>query len=448
MKLFGTDGIRGLVNSESMNPELALKMGQAIVRYCQKRNLPPKIIIGRDTRESGLMLEDALVSGIISAGGDAVLAGVIPTPGLSFLVRNEKAGAGLVISASHNDYGYNGLKPFNRDGTKFSDAEETEIEKYIKDEKFRGKVGKDFMPGKKIILRDAKEKYVNFFLENLPEEIERGSIKLILDCANGAECEVATAVFGKIAKEINCLFTEPNGKNINEDCGSQYIGTLRTEVMKQKADLGLAFDGDGDRMIAIDEKGNALTGDQIIFIIAKMLKEKGELENDLVVTTVMSNLGFVNDLKNLGIGHIATAVGDRQVFFEMKKSGAVLGGEESGHIIFTDFHSAGDGIVGGIMLISAMNYFGKPLSELAAEVTLFPKILVNVEVKSKPEINTIPEIINIIKEVKNKLGSDGRVLVRYSGTENLCRVMVEGRDEKEIADHAKKIAKVISNCLS
>ena len=314
-------GFEGLVNEENMSPELALKMGKALVFFCDKRNLPNKILIARDTRESGQMLEDAMAAGTISMGSDAVLAGVIPTPGLAWLVQEEQAGAGIMISASHNDYEYNGLKPFKNDGTKFTDVEELEMEKYIRDEKFERKVGKDFAPGKKIILKDAKEKYVNFFLENLPKETEKGSIKLILDCANGAECDIAPAVFGKIAKEISCIFAEPDGKNINEDCGSQHIENLKKEVVRKRADLGLAFDGDGDRLIAIDEKGNALTGDQIIYVIAKMLKEKGKLDNDLVVTTVMSNLGFVVSLKKLGIRHFATAVGDRQVFFEMKKTG-------------------------------------------------------------------------------------------------------------------------------
>jgi phosphoglucosamine mutase len=447
MKLFGTDGIRGLTNSENMNPELALRMGQALVLYCKKRSLPLKIIIARDTRDSGQMLEDALIAGIISMGADAVLARVLPTPGLAFLVREEKAGAGIVISASHNDNSYNGLKPFKEDGTKLSDEEETEIEKYIQDKKIERKTGKDFKPGEKIILTDAKEKYIDFFLAKLPAEAKRANFKLVLDCAHGSTYEIAPAVFEKIVKEIDCLFSKPDGKNINDNCGSQYVESIQKEVVGKGADLGLAFDGDGDRLIAIDEKGNGLTGDQIIYIIAKMLKEKGELNNDFVITTVMSNLGFVASLKKLGIQHIATSVGDRQVFFEMGKRGAVLGGEESGHIIYTGFHAAGDGIVGGIMLLAAMNYFGRPLSDLAAELTLFPKILVNIEVTDKPEIGTVPEISSVIKEIENKLGGEGRVLVRYSGTENLCRVMVEGRDEKEIKKYAQDIADNVKKYL-
>ena len=450
MKLFGTDGIRDVVGGEKMNPDIAMKFGKAMVSFCRKRKILPDIVIARDTRESGPELEEAVVSGIIFAGGKAILAGIIPTPGLAYLAREKKAGAGIMISASHNPYQHNGLKPFKSDGTKFSDEEEAEIEKYILEKKSDGKAEEDHILGKKIILSDSnsKEEYINFLSEKFFSHFKVSDLKIVLDCANGATYEVAPAVFGKVVKDLFLLYTSPDGRNINDNCGSQYVENLKKEMVKRKADLGLAFDGDGDRVIAVDEKGNALTGDQIIYIIAKMLKEKGELKNDLVVATVMSNLGFVKDLEKMGIVHVATAVGDRQVFFEMKKRGAILGGEECGHIIFSDFHPTGDGMVGGMMLIAAMDYFGKPLSELAGEVTLFPKLLVNVEVGSKPELKTIPEIQDIIKEVENKLGGEGRVFVRYSGTENLCRVMVEGRDKKEIAKYAHQIADAISSNLS
>jgi phosphoglucosamine mutase len=450
MKLFGTDGIRDKVGGEKMNVEIATKFGEAMALFCRKRNLPAKIVIGRDTRESGPSLEEAVVAGIISAGGEALLAGVIPTPGVSFLVSEEKSGAGIVVSASHNPFEYNGLKPFKSDGTKFSDEEEKEIEEYISEDVSSEKNGQDNISGKKIILPDAKEKYINFLWEkfNSAGSLALGSKKIVLDCANGATCEVAPIVFGKIVKEMKLLYISHDGRNINCNCGSQHTDNLSEAVLNTKADLGLAFDGDGDRVIAVDEKGQELTGDQMIYIIAKFLKEKGRLKKDLVVTTVMSNLGFVSALRELGIGHFATAVGDRPVFFEMIKRGAVLGGEESGHIIYTDFHPTGDGIAGGMMLLAAMDHFKKPLSKLAGEIILFPKLLVNVEVKRKPEIETIPEISKIIKEVESELGEDGRVLVRYSGTENLCRVMVEGRSEGEIKKYSNQIAKVIKDNLS
>ncbi len=446
MKLFGTDGIRDAFGGEKVNPEMAAALGKAIVYFCRKRNLPARIIIGRDPRESGPILKDAVAAGVTSMGAEAVVAGVLPTPAVAWLVGEQKAGAGIVISASHNPFRDNGFKPFKNDGTKLSEEEEKEIEKYILNGASTEK--NESVSGEKTALPDAKEKYINFLLEKFSSGFFSDNLKIVLDCANGATFEVAPAVFEKFAKEADLLCANPDGININENCGSQHPENLKKEVLRKKANLGLAFDGDGDRVIAVDEKGNILTGDQMIYVIAKFLKEKGRLKKNLVVTTAMSNLGFVEALKKLGIGHIATAVGDRQVFFEMKKSGAVLGGEESGHIIYSDFFPTGDGIAGGLLLLSAMDYFKKPLSELAGEITLFPKLLVNVEVGSKPDLGTIPEIQDIIKEAEGKLGSKGRVFVRYSGTENLCRVMVEGRSEKKIKDYANKIAGIIKKKLA
>lgn len=446
VKLFGTDGIRALVNEENMGPEMGVKMGKALVAYCEKRKLPAKIVIGRDTRESGEMLENAVVSGILSMGGEATLAGVIPTPGLACLVRETKAGSGIVISASHNPFFHNGLKPFNSDGTKFTDEQEAEVQEYIVQGNAK-KVGLDYVSGKKTVIADGMERYINFLLKQIPE-IKPGRMSVVLDCANGATFQAAPLVFGKVAKKVDTFFASPDGRNINENCGSQHTETLGEEVKKKKADLGLAFDGDGDRLIVVDEKGNTLTGDQVIYVIAKMMHEKGTLKNETVVTTVMSNLGFVKDLENLGIKHLATAVGDRPVFFEMTKRGAVLGGEESGHIIMTDVQPTGDGIASGLMLMSALDHFQKPLSELAKEVTLFPKILVNAEVRSKPDLVGIPGIAEAIKKAEEKLGDDGRVVVRYSGTENLARVMVEGRDEDEITALANGIKDIIADKLN
>ncbi|MDD5490087.1 MAG: phosphoglucosamine mutase [Candidatus Moranbacteria bacterium] len=446
MKLFGTDGIRDAFGGKKMNPEIAAALGRAIVSFCRKRNLPEKIIVGRDPRESGPFLEEAVVSGIISMGGGAIVAGILPTPALAYLVSEQKAGAGIVISASHNPWEDNGLKPFKSDGTKLSEEEEKEIEEYIFKKISSG--GNENASGKKSVLPDGKEKYIKFLLEKFSSDFRSDNLKIVLDLANGATFEAAPAVFKNVAGEIKYIHADPNGRNINQNCGSQHPQNLRERVLEEKADLGLAFDGDGDRVIAVDEKGRALTGDQMIYVIAKFLKEKGKLKKNLVVTTVMSNLGFVDALKKLGIDHIAAAVGDRQVFFEMKRKDAVLGGEESGHIIYSDFYPTGDGITGGLMLLAAMDHFKKPLSELAGEITLFPKLLVNVFVKSKPELDTIPEIQAIIKEVENELGSEGRVLVRYSGTENLCRVMVEGREETEIAKYAEEIAEVIRKNLN
>lgn len=446
MELFGTDGIRGVVGENKVNVKIGARIGKALVFYCRQRKLKPKIIIARDTRESGSALEEAVVSGIESGGGQAIIAGIISTPALAFLVRLEKAGAGLVISASHNPFDHNGFKPFKNDGTKFKNEEEAELEKYILDDKLP--VEENIEKKERIIMQDAEEKYAEFIWKNFSADAGTSDLKIVLDCANGATFEIAPKIFKKVASATEAISASPNGKNINDNCGSQHPEKLKEVVLEKKADLGLAFDGDGDRVIAVDEEGNELTGDQMIYIIAKMLKIKGELKNNLMVTTVMSNLGFIQALEKLGIKHIAASVGDRPVFFEMQKSGAILGGEESGHIILADRHQAGDGISSGLMLIQAMSYFGKPLSELAAEVMLFPKILVNVKVKSKPELDSIPEICNVIKKTEKELGKNGRVLVRYSGTEDLCRIMIEGRDKNEISEYANKIANIINKNLS
>lgn len=447
MKLFGTDGIRALVNEENMSPEMGVKFGMALAAFCQKRKWPAKIVIGRDTRESGEMLEEAIISGVMAMGGEAIVAGVIPTPGLAYLVSEQKAGAGIVISASHNPSSYNGLKPIKGDGTKLTDEEEREMEEYI----LKGvpkKTGQDYVSGKKEVLAGAGKIYADFLLSKIFHDIKKSKMKLVIDCANGATFEIAPEIFRKIDEQVETLFVDPDGKNINDQCGSQHTQALREKVLAHGADMGLAFDGDGDRVIVVDEKGNVLTGDHIIYIIAKMMHEKKELKNDAVVTTIMSNLGFVSSLQKLGISHFSTGVGDRQVFFEMQKQGIVLGGEEAGHIIISTIHPAGDGMAAGLMLIAALDYFQKPLSELAGEVMLYPKILINTEVKSKPDFSTIPEIMEAIKKAENKLGEEGRVVVRYSGTENLARVMIEGKDEAEIKDLAGQIIKIIHDRLN
>lgn len=444
-KLFGTDGIRGLAGSEEMNENLAFKLGKALVQYCQINKIKPEIIIGRDTRMSGQFLEKAASQGVIKAGGQVILVGVIPTPGVAYLVKEEKAGLGLVISASHNSYEYNGLKIFKNDGTKLTDIEENEIENLLTREK-------DEMEGEfnftgLEIKNDYNKKYAEFLINILDGKDFKG-LKIILDCANGATSEIAPKIFKNLGAEVIDIFNSPDGKNINANCGSEYTENLQKAVLENKANIGLAFDGDGDRLIAVTEKGERLTGDHLLYIYAKMLKEKNELKNNIVVSTIMSNIGFINSLKKIGIKHLQIDVGDRQVYSALIKKGGILGGEEAGHLIFLDRHTTGDGILSGLILISAMKYFNQPLSELAKEVFLAPKILINIKVKNKPDFSTVPEISDIIKEVEKYLGETGRVSVRYSGTEPLCRIMVEGKDEKEIKNLAEKIGVVINNALN
>lgn len=457
-KLFGTDGIRGLVNEAEINEKLAFKLGWALAKYHKKINSRPKIIIGRDTRASGLILEKALSAGIVANGGEVIFAGIIPTPGLAFLVREEEADAGVVISASHNDHVYNGFKIFKHDGTKLNNREEEELEQIIFADRApstssgQGEINfqKDFPRPKDFFYREEGliNKYVVFLLNSLPPGFNLKGIKIALDCANGATHDIAPQIFKKLGAEVKLIFIEPDGKNINADCGSQHTEALRVAVKNHRADVGLAFDGDGDRLVAVTESGEVLTGDHLLYVYTQLFLAKGWLKNNLVVSTVMSNLGFINALRALGITHKATEVGDRAVFFEMKKGGAVLGGEESGHMVFSDLHTTGDGILSALMLTQAMKHYKKPLSELAAQFILAPKLLLNIEVKIKPELSAVAEIKKIIEEVENYLGEAGRVLVRYSGTEPLCRVMIEGKNEKKIKSLAEKIGEVIKKNLS
>ena len=445
-RLFGTDGIRGTANQEPISPEMALRLGQAIVQYCRTRKLPDKIVIGRDTRLSGPMLEHALVAGVLSMGADTILLGELPTPGIAFMARELKAGAGIVLSASHNPYTDNGFKVFSHDGYKLSEGEEQEIEHLLlNEETVRGRHGQ--VMGKAIKNLQAADSYADFLLAILEEKQPFQGIKIVLDCSNGATSHVAPRLFGKLGAQVESLFTSPDGMNINLNCGSQHPEILSSKVIETGAHLGLAFDGDGDRLIAVDHQANILTGDQIMIVCAAMLKNRGELANNLVVTTVMSNMGFIVALKDLGIRHIATKVGDRYVMEEMRKNGAVLGGEESGHIIFSQYHTTGDGLLSALQLLRAVKGSGRPLAELAKLMPLFPQVMINVKVKEKPEINSVPEIARIIGQVEKKLKDKGRVLVRYSGTEPLCRVMVEGENRETIQSYAKEIADIIERNL-
>lgn len=440
-KLFGTDGIRGIAGAYPITDEMGYKLGRAIIEYSRKRGLVPEIILGRDTRTSGEGLEQAIASGIGSAGGKAYSAGIIPTPGVAFLVKDLKKGAGIVLSASHNPPEYNGFKVFSHEGFKLTEDEEAELEGMLLNES--KEIGNK---ARLSMLEDADERYISFLARSLPEKFDR--IKVILDCSNGATHRTAPALFKRLGLDCETLFTEHDGKNININCGSQHTESLSKRVVDAKAALGLAFDGDGDRLIAVDERGVTLTGDQVITICAKMLHDKGALKNNLVVTTIMSNMGLISALKGFGISHTATGVGDRLVMEEMKRRGASIGGEDSGHIIFSDHHTTGDGILTALQIVYAMQYFNKPLSELSSMMTIFPQVLINVPVKIKPEISGVPAIVKALKEAESTLGDEGRIVVRYSGTEPLCRVMVEGKSKDEIDKAARMISDVIKKELN
>ncbi|MEA1968302.1 MAG: phosphoglucosamine mutase [Thermodesulfobacteriota bacterium] len=496
-KLFGTDGIRGVANRYPMTAMMALKTGRAVASFVKDQGLCA-IVIGKDTRLSCDMLETALCAGITSRGVDALIAGVIPTPGVAFLASSiENAGAGIVISASHNPYQDNGIKIFKGDGCKLLDSEEEKIEEELLNNRHgrsmvtasattkneshllpnswkdfhinrhgRSMVTasattkneshllpnswKDFHINKKdnsvddigriYYLTDALERYALFLKSSFVPEKDFSKLKIVIDCSNGASFKVAPMIFSNPWFESEFIFNHPDGKNINDQCGSQHTEKLSKMVLEKKADLGLAFDGDADRLIAVDEKGDKLTGDMILAICAKHAKAAGKLKNNQVVATVMSNIGFLKALESLGIECFITDVGDRKVLEKMSETGAVMGGEDSGHMIFSEYHTTGDGILTALRLLFVMTDTEKKLSELALVMKVYPQVLMNVEVdESKPDFMKIKPIADEIKSVEKELSQNGRVLVRYSGTQPLLRVMVEGPDEKKTMEYCSKI---------
>jgi phosphoglucosamine mutase len=446
-KLFGTDGIRGEANRPPMDALTAFAVGQAVTRVLRKSHHTTRVIIGKDTRLSGYMLESALESGVTSMGGVPYLVGVLPTPGIAFITESMRADAGVVISASHNPYQDNGIKVFSGAGFKLSDEQEDAIEKLMLGGKLPGMVPPPHDMGRAYRQEDAAGRYIVFLKNTFPRTLSMEGLKIVLDTANGATYRVAPAAFTELGADVTVIHNEPDGLNINEDCGSQHTQDLRKAVVDSGAAIGLAFDGDGDRLIAVDEKGNEITGDQILIICAKMLKEEGRLANDLLVSTIMSNLGLRIACKKYGFTNHPSKVGDRYVLEDMQRLGAVIGGEESGHMIFLDHHTTGDGILTAMQLLAAMLKAGKPLSELAKLMDVFPQKLINVDVKRKPPVESVPEIVAAMAKVEAELGEEGRVLVRYSGTQNMCRVMVEG-PTKEVTDtYAAQLAEVVKAAI-
>ncbi len=447
-RMFGTDGVRGIANVHPMTAEMALEIGRATAYVCKKhKTRRHKIVIGKDTRVSGYMLESALTAGICSMGVDVLLAGPISTPGIAFITHSMRADAGMVISASHNPYQDNGIKIFSRNGFKLPDAEEDEIEELITS----GRI-KDIRPtadeiGKAYRIEDANGRYIVFCKNTFPEDQTLEGMKIVLDCANGATYKIAPTVFSELGAAVETIHCEPNGVNINDHCGSQHTQDLVAKVRETGADAGLAFDGDGDRLIAVNELGQEITGDHVMAICGRMYKELGLLKNNMVVATVMSNFGFFAALKKMGIREGVSKVGDRYVLEMMQEKDATIGGEESGHVIFLNHHTTGDGIITALQLLRAMRHFGQPLSELAKIMTLSPQKIINVTVKDKPPIGGIPELQKAIKEAENELKDKGRVLIRYSGTQSMCRVMVEGPTEEMTGRLTQALADVVKKCI-
>jgi len=448
-RLFGTDGVRGVANMAPMTAEMVLEIGRATAYVCKRHpDRRHSIVIGKDTRVSGYMVESGLTAGICSMGVDVLLVGPMPTPGIAFITHSMRADAGMVISASHNPYQDNGIKIFSRDGFKLPDEEEDQIEELITSGRIR-----DIRPtaddiGKARRIDDARGRYIVFCKNTFPDNLSLEGLKIVVDCSNGATYKIAPIVLSEFGAQVTTIHCDPNGTNINDNCGSQHTQDLRKKVLEVKANIGLAFDGDGDRMIAVDEKGNELTGDHVLAICAKRWKELGLLKKNLVVPTVMSNFGFFIALKELGIKSVVAPVGDRYVLETMKKEGAVLGGEASGHLIFLDHHTTGDGIISALQLLAAMQAWKKPLSELAKIMAMAPQKMINVHVVRKPPLEEMVEIQGAIQSAERELGDRGRVLVRYSGTQSMCRVMIEGPTEELTQRLTESIAVVVKKCLA
>jgi phosphoglucosamine mutase len=442
-KYFGTDGVRGVAN-KSLTPELAFKLGRAGGYVLTKTTEKPKIIIGRDTRISGHMLESALIAGLLSIGAEVMRLGVISTPGVAYLTKSLSADAGIMISASHNPVEDNGIKFFGPDGFKLTDAQELEIENIIdQEDNLPRPVGSEV--GTLNSYLEGGQKYLSFLKDTVDNDFE--GITIALDCAHGATSGLATHLFADLEADIYSMGSSPNGLNINDGVGSTHPEKLQEFVLENEADIGLAFDGDGDRLIAVDEKGNLVDGDQILFICGKYMQAKGALKHETIVSTVMSNIGFYKAVEESAMHSEQTAVGDRYVMERMRSGGYNLGGEQSGHIIFLDFIKTGDGMLSALQLVNVMKETGKPLSELAAEMKIYPQVLKNVKVTDKNEALANPVILQEVEAVEAELGSEGRVLVRPSGTEELVRVMVEATTEEECNKYADQIVAVIHDVL-
>ncbi len=460
-RLFGTDGIRGVANQFPMTAEIAVRLGQAVAHHFRHRagRRRTRILVGKDTRLSGYFFESALAAGLTSMGADVLFLGPLPTPGISFMTTSLRADAGIVISASHNPYQDNGIKIFGADGFKLPDEVELELESMILagDPRSGADIEQGGNPltalldaeriGRARRYEDSAGRYVVFMKSAFPKDMTLDGLKIVVDCANGAAYKVAPLALEELGAEIVMLGNQPNGTNINRDCGSLHPRFAAAKVIETGADLGITLDGDADRVILIDEKGQLVDGDHIMALCGPALKAQGALPHDTVVATVMSNIGLEIALRRHGISLTRTQVGDRYVVGELRRSGATFGGEQSGHLIFLDHVSTGDGMVAALQVLSIMQRTGKPLSELCKVMESFPQTLLNLNVRDKPDLNTLKEVKVAIEDAEGVLGQQGRVLVRYSGTEAKVRVMVEGVDSKMTDTCARQIADAIERAI-
>jgi len=440
-KLFGTDGIRGIANDFPMTADLAMKVGLCVANIFKFQHNRAKVIIGKDTRLSGYMIEYALTAGICTMGVDALLVGPLPTPGIAYITQSMRADAGIVISASHNPYEYNGIKLFAGDGFKLPDEIENHIEEFI----LSGKVdtlqrSSASEVGRARRIDDAQGRYVVYLKSTFPRHLSLEGLRLVVDCAHGAAYRVAPTVFGELGAEVILMGDRPSGKNINKDCGSLYPEHMAALVREHGAHAGIAFDGDADRVILADEKGEVLDGDELMAICATHMIKCGCLHNNTLVATVMSNLGLEVAMRRQGVTLLRTPVGDRYVVENMRKIDANLGGEQSGHIVFLDCSTTGDGILSALQILSVMLDRERPLSELKRVMDRYPQTLVNVAVRERKSIDSVPALAALKTDMEKRLGEEGRLLIRPSGTEPVIRVMVEGADEAVIKAMAQEMA--------
>ncbi len=441
-QLFGTDGIRGLAGEFPLDANTVRKVGASLARqYTETLGRAPRFITGRDTRESGSWIERAFHAGAASEGAECETAGVITTPGVAFLTQSFEFDAGVVISASHNPYQDNGLKVFTPSGKKIDEMTERLIEADV----FESPEPAGCVEDPAIDDSRSKE-FSDAYLTHLREaagEFSAAGLKIVLDCANGASTGLASRLFADLGAEVVSIHCEPDGRNINEDCGSTHIGSLREKVVDEKADLGVAFDGDADRALFVDEHGEVIDGDATLWIVAQYLKAHGKLKSATVVATVMSNIGLELALSSKDISLLRTDVGDKCVLEKLLETGSEIGGEQSGHIIFPEISLVGDGMMTALLLLHAVNELGVSLSEATSCFVKYPQTLKNVKVREKRPFNELPEVVELSKQIESELHGQGRLLLRYSGTENLARVMIEGKDQSEIESQAKRLANVI-----
>jgi phosphoglucosamine mutase len=446
-KLFGTDGVRGVANVYPMTSEMAMQIGRAAAYIFKNGHRRHRIVIGKDTRLSGYMIESALVAGICSMGVDVLLVGPLPTPGIAYITSSMRADAGVVISASHNPFQDNGIKFFFKDGFKLPDEMELKIEELIFSKKIDSLRPVATEVGKAFRIDDAIGRYVVFLKSTFPKEFDLTGMRIVLDCANGAAYKVAPAVLEELGAEVIPIGIKPNGTNINAGCGSLHPGVMSEAVKDHQADLGIALDGDADRVVFVDEFGNLVDGDQIMAICATEMIHQNRLHKNTLVATVMSNMGLDIAIRRAGGKVVKTDVGDRYVVEEMLRGGYNLGGEQSGHMIFLDHNTTGDGMLSALQLLAIIQAKGKTLSELAEVMIPLPQVLVNVRVAEKKDIMTIPEVAGLVRSIEGKLGDEGRLLIRYSGTEPLLRIMLEGADKYQITAFAKEIADLVEKTI-